>query len=266
MDDHLKTNLQMWNDLVDAHAHSPFYDLEGFKRGAEVLHSIELGEMGEVRGKSLLHLQCHFGMDTLAWARHGAIATGLDFSDKAIELARSLSRELKIPADFVCASVYDAPAAIRRQFDIVFSSHGAICWLPDLKRWAEVIAQCLKPGGFFYIVDMHPFVSLFEDVGDSDEFELKHSYFSSEMIVDPLGPDYALPTHISNYEGYEWIHRVSEIQNSLIAAGLTIDFWHDFPVCVWQCLKTAKRGDDGYYRIAGDPLPLLFSLKATLPR
>ena len=262
MDERIKTNRLMWNDAVDVHLRSSFYDVEGFKRGGEALHSIEIEEVGEVAGKSLLHLQCHFGMDTMAWARRGAKVTGLDFSDKAIEAARSLSNELKIPAEFVCASVYDAAAAIGREFDIVFSSYGAICWLPDLEEWARVIARCLKRGGFFYICDMHPFLSIFDNCEGSG-YRLEHSYFRTEGVIDPPHPDYADPTHVGEYDGYEWIHTVGEIQNSLIEAGLKIEFWHEFPMCVWQCLKAAKCGEDGYYRIDGDPLPLLFSVKAT---
>lgn len=263
MDERIKTNLLKWNDAVEPHARSAFYDLEGFKRGRECLHSIELDEVGDVNGKSLLHLQCHFGMDTMAWARHGARVTGLDFSDNAIRLARSLSRELNIPARFVCASVYDAPASVGGQFDIVFSSYGAICWLPDLKPWARAIAQCLKPGGFFYIVDTHPFYSVFENDGNDGKFSLQLSYFRTEMIIDAEPVDYADPAHVGKHQGHEWIHTVGEIQNSLINAGLRIEFWHEFPLCVWQCLKAAERGADGYYRIKGDPIPLLFSVKAT---
>jgi hypothetical protein len=134
--------------------------------------------------------------------------------------------------------------------------------LPDLGKWARAIARCLIPGGFFYIADMHPFLALFENA-DNGAFRLEHSYFRKDMIVDEPQPDYADPNHIGKHEGHEWIHAVGEIQNSLIDAGLTIEFWHEFPMCVWQCLEAAKRGDDGYYRIAGDPLPLLFSVKAS---
>ncbi|MGO9450028.1 MAG: class I SAM-dependent methyltransferase [Candidatus Binataceae bacterium] len=263
MDERIKPNLLLWNDAVEVHARSAFYDLDGFKRGEKALHSIEIEEVGDVSGKSLLHLQCHFGMDTMAWARRGAKVTGLDFSDQAIDLARSLSRELNIPAEFVHASVYDAPAAVRDKFDIVFSSYGAICWLPELKPWARAIAQCLKPGGFFYIVDMHPFMSIIDYAGSHDALRVELSYFRTDVIVDAAQPDYADPTHIGKHEGHEWIHTVGEIQNSLIEAGLQIDFWHEFPVCVWQCLEAADRGADGYYRIKGDPIPLMFSVKAT---
>jgi len=122
-----------------------------FRNGEVHLYPIEIEEVGDVRGKSLLHLQCHFGMDTMSWARLGADVTGLDFSDNAIETARQISAELEIPARFVCSNIYDAPNVLSEKFDIVFTSYGALCWLPDLKKWGEVVAHFVKPGGIFYI-------------------------------------------------------------------------------------------------------------------
>ena len=267
MDERIKTNLLNWNEVVEVHARAASYNLEGFKRGKNVLDAIELGEVGEVRGKSLLHLQCHFGLDTMSWARLGAKVTGLDFSDKAIDLARSLSRELRIPAEFVCASVYDTTTAVAGQFDIVFASYGAINWLPDLRAWANAIAAKLRPGGFFYIADLHPFLAIMDNREGVTEVRPQAPYFRKEVIVDPNteGSDYADSTYRWKHPSHEWIHTVSEIQNSLIDAGLRIDFWHEFPVCVWRCVPYAQKGADGYWRIPGDPIPLLFSLKATKP-
>ncbi|MFW9973572.1 MAG: class I SAM-dependent methyltransferase, partial [Candidatus Odinarchaeota archaeon] len=132
-----ETNLKRWNELVELNAKSRLYDLEGFKSGNSSLLRIELEELGNVMGKSLLHLQCHFGMDTLSWARLGAYVTGVDFSDKAINLARDLSKELNIPARFIQANLYDIPNILHEQFDIVFTSYGTICWLPNLAKWAQ---------------------------------------------------------------------------------------------------------------------------------
>ncbi len=143
MDEYLKKNKELWNELTAIHAGSEFYDVDGFKRGKCSLSSIELEELGDVSGKSLLHLQCHFGLDTLSWARLGARVTGVDFSDKAIDLARSLSRDLKIEADFVQSDIYDLPDNLDGEFDIVFTSGGVLPWLPDLKRWAEIITHFL---------------------------------------------------------------------------------------------------------------------------
>jgi 2-polyprenyl-3-methyl-5-hydroxy-6-metoxy-1,4-benzoquinol methylase len=148
MDEYLRANQKLWNEWTDEHEKSPFYDLEGFRTGRERLKSIELEEVGDVRGKKLLHLQCHFGLDTLAWARHGAVVTGVDLSDQSIALAQSLSRELDIPANFVCSDILTLADVLDDQFDIVFTSYGVLHWLRDLRRWARVIAHFLKPGGF----------------------------------------------------------------------------------------------------------------------
>ena len=160
MDERLKANLDAWNQMARIHAGSREYRLAEFKAGQNVLKPIELREVGDVRGKSLLHMQCHFGLDTMSWARMGANVTGVDFSDEAIKLARSISAELKIPARFVQSNIYDAPDAVHEQFDIVFTSYGALCWLPDITRWAQVAASFVKPGGFFYMAEFHPLTQM----------------------------------------------------------------------------------------------------------
>lgn len=156
MDERLKANKKVWDALTGPHLLSEFYDVEGFKAGNDWLRPLEIEEMGDVHGKTLLHLQCHFGQDTLSWGRRGAIVTGVDFSDEAIDYARKLSKETGIKADFICSDIYALPEILDQQFDIVFTSYGVLTWLPDLKRWAEVVAHFLKPGGFFYIVEIHP--------------------------------------------------------------------------------------------------------------
>src|SRR6266852_5932566 len=147
MDTYSKANLDWWNEVVGVHAQGDTYGLERFKAGMSKLKYLEREEVGEVTGKSLLHLQCHFGMDTLSWARLGASVTGVDFSEEAIALAQSLSQELAIPARFLQTNIYDLPDVLDEQFDLVFTSYGAICWLPDLKPWGQLIARYLKPGG-----------------------------------------------------------------------------------------------------------------------
>lgn len=265
MEDWLKANRDKWNSVVDVHARAPFYNLDGFRRGENVLFPLELAEVGEVRGKSLLHLQCHFGLDTMSWARLGASVTGLDLSDQAIDLARKLSAELSIPATFVLGNLYDAPQLIGGKFDIVFQSYGAICWLPDMRRWAQVVAHFVKPGGFFYIADLHPFASVFSDLPQASSPKLEFGYFREEMIVDEPGPDYADPSHIVQHRPREWIHTVGSIVNSLIDAGLQIEFFREHRECVWQLYPCAKRRADGMWHVEGDPLPLIFSLRARKP-
>jgi SAM-dependent methyltransferase len=153
MDDCLAANKALWEERTAIHQTSSFCNLEGFKRGGSRLRTYEVGE---VTGKSLLHLQCHFGIDTLSWARLGARVTGADFSDRAIELARSLATELALDATFVRADLYDLPAVLDGQFDVVYTSHGVLGWLPDLERWAGVVAHFLRPGGVFYLTEIHP--------------------------------------------------------------------------------------------------------------
>lgn len=163
-EEYYKVNIERWNERAEINAQSKSYDLENFLKGETSLFPIELKELGdEVANKTLLHLQCHFGMDTFSWARKGAIVTGVDFADKAIELAIDLSEKLSIPAKFINANIYDIPKIISETYDIVFTSYGVLNWLPDIKKWAEIINNCLKPGGTFYIVENHPFGFLIDD-------------------------------------------------------------------------------------------------------
>ena len=228
---------------------------------------VELEELGDVAGRSLLHLQCHFGMDTLSWARLGADVTGIDFSEPAIGLARSLSDELDIPARFVHSNIYELPDVLSGQFDIVFTSYGVLCWLPDLTRWAQVIAHFLKPGGTFYIAEIHPFGVVFDDEIETD-LRVRYPYFHSEK---PMRFDYdssyaSGESKVSHTESYEWAHSLGDIINSLISVGLRIEYLHEFPFCVYKMLPFMEKGKDGWWRLPEqqDSIPLTFSLKASL--
>src|SRR5919206_2445351 len=163
MNKYVESNRSLWDGWTRLHAHSEFYDLAGFKAGRSSLKDIELAEVGDVRGRSLLHLQCHFGQDTLSWARLGAEVTGVDFSTEAIRLARALNEELHIPARFIQSNIYALPDVLDERFDIVFTSYGVLAWLPDLDAWGEIVARYLKPGGFFYIVENHPLTGMVSD-------------------------------------------------------------------------------------------------------
>ena len=151
--EYFAANKQLWNQRTAVHKDSSFYNLAGFKSGENVLTPIELSELGDVKEKTMLHLQCHFGMDSLNWARLGADVTGVDLSDIAIKEAKQLNDELGMNAKFVCCNVYDTSEYVKEQFDIVFTSYGTIGWLPDLQPWAKMIAERLKPGGVFYMAD-----------------------------------------------------------------------------------------------------------------
>lgn len=267
MDEYIESNRKLWDAWTSIHEKSEMYNIAGFKAGKSSLKELELREVGDVQGKSLLHLQCHFGKDTLLWARLGAIVTGADFSERAIELARSLSEELGIPARFVLSNLYNLPDVLHDTFDIVYTSYGVLGWLPDIPGWARVVSHFLKPGGSFYIAEIHPFLWLFDD-NDQSELKVRYPYFQGSVPLkfDVKG-SYADPT--ADYTGveYGWNHTVGDYINSLIDAGLRLEFFHEFPFIPWQALPFMQRGEDRWWRLPEDlaKIPLLFSLKATKP-
>lgn len=263
MNEYLRANRDNWNERTPIHAGSDFYDVEGFKSGKSTLTSIEIEELGDVSGKSMLHLQCHFGLDTLSWARLGARVTGVDFSDRAIELARSLSKELGLAATCVESNIYDLPDVLDGRYDIVFTSYGVLSWLPDLTRWGRVIAHFLKPYGTFYIVEGHPIIDVF-DAEMRPHFPYFHSPKPFEYVPNGHG-SYTDPGPPLTTTNYQWQHSLADVINALTAVGLRIQFLHEFPYCNYQQLPQLEKGQDGWWRLPKhrDSIPLLFSLKAT---
>ena len=256
-------NLKRWNELVDINVKSKSYDLEGFVSGKTSLLPIELEELGDVNGKSLLHLQCHFGMDTLSWAKLGAKVTGIDFSEKAINLARELSIKLKIPANFIESNIYDIPNVLDEKFDIVFTSYGTICWLPDLEKWAQIISNCLKPEGIFYIIDGHPFGFIIDE--KQDPFIVGFNYFPEGKPVFFEGEGaYADPSADIHFVAYEWSHSLGDVVNALISAGLRIEFLREFDYSDVQSHPFLIQSEDGWWRFQNLPggMPLMFSIRA----
>ena len=264
----------LWNQRTAIHKDSAFYDLEGFKKGANVLTPIEIKEMGDVKGKSLLHLQCHFGMDTMSFSRLGAKCVGVDLSDEAIKLAREINDELKLDAKFICCNVYDlltenqsaseAPPlegfGEAGQFDIIFTSYGTIGWLPDLDLWARVIAEKLKPGGFFYMAEFHPVVWMFDD-----EFtHIKYYYDNKELIVMEDQPTYTGDKNEIAGKEYSWNHSISEVLNALINAGLQIEFFNEHTYSPYSNFKNSVETEKGKWHIKGmeGKIPMVYSLRA----
>lgn len=258
----IETNRRQWDERTAIHVPSAFYDVEGFRQGRSTLKPVELAELGDVADKRLLHLQCHFGLDTLSWARRGAKATGLDFSEEAIAVARRLADEVGLDADFVCSDIYELPSNLDGVFDIVFTSYGVLAWLPDLKGWAEVIAHFLDERGVFYIVENHP-VGWMCDEQDG-KLVVIDPYFDVGPVEVAARGTYAEPeAMLSNATSYQWQHSLSDVINALIGVGLQIEFLHEFPFTTWQRLPSMVRGEDGWWRIPDrNDLPLLFSLRA----
>jgi ubiquinone/menaquinone biosynthesis C-methylase UbiE len=254
-------NKNVWNKKVGYHLKSDFYDVADFRKSKNSLQFIELDELGDVRGKSMLHLQCHFGLDSLSWANLGAEVTGVDFSDEAIRTAKDLSAETGIKTDFICSNVYDLKELLDKKFDIVFTSYGVIGWLPDLKRWGEIISYFLKPGGIFYMVEFHPVAFMFDD----DFKKLQFSYFKSEEpIKETVTGTYADRNADINEVQYSWNHSLSEVINSLTGSSLQIEFLNEFPFSVYNCFLNTVKGNDGWWRIKGleDIIPMMYSIKA----
>lgn len=256
---YFEANKDGWNKRTQIHKDSTFYDLQGFKNGKSSLNKVEMEELGDVKGKSILHLQCHFGMDTLSLAKLGADVTGVDMSDKAIELAINLSRETGIAAKFVCCNVYDLPSHLQGRFDIVYTSYGVIGWLPDLDKWASIISHFLKPGGTFYMVEFHPVVWMMDE-----NFEhIKYFYHNVETIHEKVTGTYADRYAAIEYEDYNWNHSLSEVMNALINQGIQIQFLNEFSYSFYNCFNNTVQGTDGYWRIKGleDKIPMMYSVK-----
>lgn len=254
-------NKRLWNARTPLHASSEFYNVADFKKGKTSLTHIELNELRNVKDKTLLHLQCHFGMDTLSWAREGAIPTGIDISDEAIKLAKELNEELHLDARFICSNVYDLKEHLQGKFDIVFTSYGTIGWLPDLDKWAAIISHYLEKGGTFYMADFHPVLWMFDDNFE----EIHYPYFNRGVIRSEVPGSYAQRNTDQMSVEYGWNHNISEILTALIKHGLKIVSFNEFPFSPFNCFRNMQRGEDGNYRIRGldDKLPMVFSLKAT---
>ena len=261
LQDIFKANQKLWDAKTPVHIESEFYDLPGFLNGETSLRHVELDEVGEVRGKSMLHLQCHFGMDTLSWAREGAKVTGVDFSEKAIEKARDLAQKINLDAEFIHSNVYDLKENLPDQkFDIVFTSYGTIGWLPNMDKWAEIVEHFLKPGGTFYIVEFHPFIWMYDYAIE----KIEYSYFNAQLIFEENEGTYADRAASIKLEEYGWNHPTSEVINALINQHLEIQHLNEFPYSTWNCFNNLKEiGKHRYvFKHHGQKIPYMFSIKA----
>ena len=252
--EYLQANKETWDKRTEVHVKSRFYDVNGFLNGNSSLNPIELRQLGDVSDKKLLHLQCHFGLDTLSWARLGAHVTGVDLSTNAILQARKLSKQANLPATFIESDLYQFGEENNQQYDVVFSSYGAICWLPDLTRWAQIIYQALKHGGEFHLIEFHPLNDLMSG----------YQYFSQAMPdIEEEG------TYTENCDGVVsktvcWSHSLADVISALLSAGLTLETFEESPYSPYQCFDNLVYvTNKGYQRlIEGQQVPLVYAIKA----
>ena len=257
-------NLKHWDNIAPVHYNAYFIEPLMEPDGI-CLDEIQVNEIGDLTGKTLLHLQCHIGTDTLSLARLGAKVTGIDFSEKSIELARQLSKETGIEGRFIHSNVYDLPEKLDEQFDFVYTSQGVLCWLRDIEEWGRIVARFLKPGGTFYVMDSHPIKQIFDE--DAPEgLHIKHPYHSDKpMFFSGEYPDYADKSYIVNSETSEWYWTVSDIINSLVNAGLQLEFFNEFHKLFYKGFPWMVEDEDGWWVLPehADKVPLTFSLKCT---
>lgn len=258
--DYFKVNKDTWNKKVGVHAQSEMYDLKAFKKGKLSLMPYELEALGNVNGKSLLHLQCHFGQDTLSWSRMGAKCTGIDLSDEGIKLAKQLNNELSLNAEFVCCNVLDTSKHIKGTFDIVFTSYGVIGWLPNLRPWGRMIAERLNKGGVFYMVEFHPIVWMFDYLEDKPV--MKYGYMQDEVIYEEYEGTYANQNSKIVSKEYGWNHGLGEVINALTEAGLHIEYLNEHDESPYNVLPILVKTDSGMYVTKDKLYPLIFEIKA----
>lgn len=270
MDEFIAENRSHWEEAAMIHPETATYDVEAFLDGETTLSPIEREELAHVEGKRLLHLQCHFGLDTLSWAREGAIVSGLDFAENAIETARALAREAGLAdrATFVCGDIYDAPHVLEDQFEVVITTYGVLGWLPDLDRWADAVTEVLEPGGTFYLAEFHPITTTLEFEFDGGRTGFPYPYFTPEkpLTWEDDGTYAAEDAEMEHGTTHHWPHGLGEILSALLSAGLDFQEVSEHTRSPWEQYPGMEADEDGLYQFEDVDIPLLFSVRAVKPR
>ena len=261
MENYLDINRKLWNAKVDSHLKSDFYFVDEFIKGRTSLNSIELELLKEIKGKEILHLQCHFGQDSISLSRLGAKVTGIDLSDKGIEAAKNLKKKCGTDTEFLVSDVYDLPNVLDEKFDIIYTSYGVIGWFPDLDKWAKIISHFLKPDGKFVFAEFHPVVWMF----DNDFKEVFYNYFNVEPILEEEEGTYADKEAPLNAKTITWNHPISEVLNALISNGLEINCFNEFDYSPYNCFNQTEEFEPNKFRIKHleNKIPMVYSLSAT---
>jgi SAM-dependent methyltransferase len=266
IDGYRSVNREYWDREVALNLET--WDIDGFLRDPARLTMMVTADrpaLGEVKGKRLIHLQCHFGLDTLAWARLGAVVTGVDLAPRAIATARDLARRGGLPARFVEAELYAVPEAIAERFEFVYTGGGALCWLPDIRGWAAVVGRLLEPGGVFYIREAHPVLWSLEDERSDPELVIGLPYFETASPKRWEGaPAWDQTRNAGGRPHYVWQRGLGEVVTALIEAGLTIQYLREHRTCLWQALPFMVQDEAGWWRLPerAERLPLMYSIRA----
>lgn len=257
---YIEINKASWNKRTAVHIQSDFYDVPGFLKGKNSLNSIELDLLGDVSGKKVLHLQCHFGQDSISLARLGAKVTAVDLSDAAIDYGKKLNEQTKTDVTFICCDIYDLPNHLNEAFDIVFTSYGTIGWLPDINKWAGLVAKYLKPKGAFIIAEFHPVVWMY----DNDFSKIHYRYFNDAPIEETEEGTYTNPEAELKQDYISWNHGLGEVVNSLINKGLTIQSLQEFDYSPYNCFSHTVEFEPGKFQIKHweNKVPMVYSIKA----
>jgi len=261
MQNYISTNKALWNKKTAIHINSTFYDNESFLKGKTSLKAIELALLGDVKGKKILHLQCHFGQDTLSLARMGAQVTGVDLSDAAILEAKKLAAKLNLSnrSRFICCDVNELDQHLEEQFDIVFTSYGTIGWLPKIDKWGYLIAHFLKPNGQFIFAEFHPIVWMLDD----GFTHLAYPYFNKKTFHEEYTSSYTDGGSHELMMGYSWNHPLSEVFGVLLNNQLKIESFQEYDYSPYACFPNIVESEKGY-QIKGfeGKLPMVYSIIA----
>ncbi|MET9296049.1 class I SAM-dependent methyltransferase [Streptomyces sp. NPDC003077] len=265
----IQANQANWDARTPIHIASDFY---GQRITSDWFASFEWEDLGDLDGRDVVHLQCHLGTETVAFADLGARTVGLDFSEAALKEARRLADESGRDIEFVWSDVHRAVEALGgRRFDVVYTGKGALCYLPDLTAWARVVRDLLRPGGMLYLVEFHPLLNALGPVSgpDGDELTLRHDYLAGRGPIRSDNP-YTYtdgPPVEGATTSYEWRHGLGEIVGALTGAGLTVDVLRETDLLPWKRFEAMERAENGWWRLPADQpkIPLLFALRARAP-
>ncbi|WP_435062587.1 class I SAM-dependent methyltransferase [Halobaculum sp. EA56] len=254
-----EANREHWERMVEpVSVDDGTAEIEAFLAGESALLPVQRREAGDVAGDRLLDLQCSIGTRTLSWARMGATVTGVDISGESVRVARELAAAAGLADDatFVRANVYDLPGALPdppdRGYDTVVSTFGVLCWLPDLDRWAEVVAASLAPGGTVYLAEHHPIATALSDdlrAGDGG-ISVERPYFSTDEPV-------------TDGDTHKWTHGLGEVLTALVDAGIDLRFVHEHPFSPLERAESMVEDDEGRWRFPDHDLPLLVTVRGT---